>query len=127
MTQEDSSLAPGTSKETQNGYTGDKVVTYRCVYDKNGNLISRNQEATSTYRSRDRIVLVGPEKQTTTPSTPEDGSGTNSGSTETDSGSNTDTPSSGDSAGETTQTPAGTENTAKPDAVTGSTYETPRS
>lgn len=127
VTQEDSSLAPGTSKEAQNGYTGYKVVTYRCVYDKNGNLISRNQEATSTYRSRDRIVLVGPEKQTTTPSTPEDGSGTNSGSTETDSGSNTGTPSSGDSAGETTQTPAGTENTAKPDAVTGSTYETPRS
>ncbi len=59
---EDASLAPGTSREEQNGYTGYKVATYRCVYDKDGNLISRKLEANSTYKSRNRIVLVGPAK-----------------------------------------------------------------
>lgn len=67
--QEDSSLAPGERRQEQNGYTGYKVATYRCVYDKDGNLISRTLEASSTYKSRNQIILVGPEKEET-PTTP---------------------------------------------------------
>ncbi|MFR4878605.1 MAG: VanW family protein [Ruthenibacterium lactatiformans] len=52
---EDKSLAPGTRKQEQNGYTGYKVATYRCVYDKNGKLVSRTLEANSTYKSRNQI------------------------------------------------------------------------
>ncbi len=53
-------MAPGTRKQEQNGYTGYKVATYRCVYDKNGKLVSRTLEANSTYKSRNQIILVGP-------------------------------------------------------------------
>ncbi|HIX31335.1 MAG TPA: VanW family protein [Firmicutes bacterium] len=67
VTEEDSTLAPGESREIQNGYTGYKVVTYRSVYDAEGELISRTQEAVSTYRARDRIVHVGPAAETPEP------------------------------------------------------------
>ena len=67
VTEEDSTLAPGESREIQNGYTGYKVVTYRSVYDAGGELISRTQEAVSTYRARDRIVHVGPAAETPEP------------------------------------------------------------
>ena len=40
------------------GSTGYSVVTYRNVYDGNGELISSNQEATSYYSKRDKVVLV---------------------------------------------------------------------
>lgn len=56
----DPTLKPGERKQEQNGYTGYKVATYRCIYDKNGSLLSRTLEANSTYKSRDRIILVGP-------------------------------------------------------------------
>ena len=83
---EDKSLAPGTRKQEQNGYTGYKVATYRCVYDKNGKLVSRTLEANSTYKSRNQIILVGPAQENTsgtgedqetetTPSVPETGGG----------------------------------------------------
>ena len=78
---EDSSLAPGTSKQEQNGYTGYKVATYRCVYDKNGNLLSRTLEANSTYKSRNRIILVGPAAETAPAQNPSGETG--GGSTET--------------------------------------------
>lgn len=58
--QQDNTLAAGTRRQEQSGYTGYKVASYRCVYDKNGNLISRTLEANSTYKSRDQIILVGP-------------------------------------------------------------------
>ena len=61
---EDASLAPGTTRQEQNGYTGYKVATYRCVYDSSGKLISRKLETNSTYKSRNRILLVGPAKAT---------------------------------------------------------------
>ena len=68
----DSTLKPGERKQEQNGYTGYKVATYRCIYDKNGSLVSRTPEANSTYKSRDRIILVGPDAPTppVTPSPP---------------------------------------------------------
>ena len=65
--QEDSSLAPGERRQQQNGYTGYKVATYRCIYDADGNLVSRTFEANSTYRSRNQIILVGPEKEEEAP------------------------------------------------------------
>ena len=54
-----SDLAPGAQRQKQNGYTGYEVVTYRNIYDGKGNLISSKQEAKSSYKSRNRIVLVG--------------------------------------------------------------------
>ncbi len=74
---EDPTLAPGERRQEQNGYTGYKVVTYRCIYDKDGKLISRNEEARSTYSARNKIILVGPggdapvSGQPSVPSTPE--------------------------------------------------------
>ena len=57
--QETMDLAWGKQSVKQSEYTGYKVVTYRNVYDGNGNLISSELEARSTYQSRDKIVLVG--------------------------------------------------------------------
>ena len=37
------------------------------MYDAEGELISRTQEAVSTYRARDRIVHVGPAAETPEP------------------------------------------------------------
>ena len=101
---EDKSLAPGTRKQKQNGYTGYKVATYRCVYDKNGKLVSRTLEANSTYKSRNQIILVGPAQENTsgtgvdqetetTPSVPETGGGETAAP---------ETPAPDDTAGQTT-------------------------
>ena len=52
------------------GYVGHKVVTYKCKYNKETDqLISREKEATSTYKRRDRVIckIVEPE---TTPTEP---------------------------------------------------------
>lgn len=54
-------------------YTGYKVVTYRCKYDKDsGELISREKEATSIYNARDAVIckIVEPPAPTE-PTTPE--------------------------------------------------------
>ena len=110
--QEDSSLAPGERRQEQNGYTGYKVATYRCVYDKDGNLISRTLEANSTYKSRNQIILVGPEKAET-PTTPKP-----TGEPETPSQPAQETPSgqeqeSAQTPAETPQAPAQTDNAAQ--------------
>lgn len=49
----------GQEKQKQNGYTAYKVESYRCVYDGQGNLISKTLEAKSDYKSRNEIILVG--------------------------------------------------------------------
>ena len=56
---ETSELAPGERKVEQTAYTGYKVKTYRNVYSGDGKLISSAFEASSNYKARDRIVLVG--------------------------------------------------------------------
>ena len=56
---ETSELAPGERKVEQTAYTGYKVKTYRNVYSGDGKLISSTFEASSNYKARDRIVLVG--------------------------------------------------------------------
>ncbi len=56
---ETTDLAPGESKVEQTAYTGYKVKTYRNVYSGDGTLISSTFEASSNYKARNRIVLVG--------------------------------------------------------------------
>lgn len=49
------------------GYTGYKVQTYRCKYDKKTNeLISKEKEAYNVYNNRDKVVvkIVEPKKET---------------------------------------------------------------
>lgn len=56
------------------GYTGMKVVTYKCKYDKvTKELISREEEVVSTYKRRDRVIvkIVDP-TEPTEPSNPTD-------------------------------------------------------
>ena len=62
-------LAPGERKVEQTAYTGYKVNTYRNVYSGDGTLISSTFEASSNYKARDRIVLVG-KSTATTPTDP---------------------------------------------------------
>ena len=62
-------LAPGERKVEQTAYTGYKVKTYRNVYSGDGKLISSTFEASSNYKARDRIVLVG-KSAATTPTDP---------------------------------------------------------
>ena len=52
-------LAPGERKVEQTPYTGYYVKTYRNVYSGDGTLLSSTYEATSNYKARNRIVLVG--------------------------------------------------------------------
>ena len=79
----------GTQQQKQSGYTGYEVVSYRNIYDGDGNLISSNVEAKSSYKSRNEIILVGiagrPEGGGTTPGTD---TGTDTG---TDPGGSVDT------------------------------------
>ena len=57
--EETAELPVGVEKQKQNGYTGYEVVTYRNVYDGSGTLISCTEEARSSYKSRDQIILRG--------------------------------------------------------------------
>ena len=54
----------GSYVQMERAGSGMNVTTYRCVYDKDGNLISRTQEASSTYHSHDTAP-----KPTTAPTT----------------------------------------------------------
>ena len=49
----------GTQQQKQRGYTGSAVASYRTLYDGAGNLISSTEEARSSYKSRNEIILVG--------------------------------------------------------------------
>ena len=44
-------------KVLQTPYTGYTVKSYKCKYDTKGNLISRTYEATSNYKSRNKIIV----------------------------------------------------------------------
>ena len=59
----DPTLAPGARQVKVTPYTGYKVKTYRNVFDGSGNLISSEMEDISDYKSRNRLVLVGPSKE----------------------------------------------------------------
>ncbi len=62
--EDDPTLAPGTEKVKTTPYTGYKYRTYRNVYDANGKLISSTYEATSDYKSRNKVILRGPAVET---------------------------------------------------------------
>ncbi len=57
---EDPGVPAGSTVVETTPYTGRKVLAYRCVYDGQGNLISRTLESTNTYRHRDKVVLYSP-------------------------------------------------------------------
>lgn len=105
-------LEYGTQKQKQSGYTGYKVKSYRNVYSGDGKLISSTLEATSDYKSRDEIILVGTKNRPAAPSTPT----TPEPTTPPDSGGQTTTPPTeggttegGTTEGGTTEGGTGTE------------------
>ena len=61
--EEDPTLAPGEEKVKTTPYTGYKVRSYRNLYGADGKLISSTYEATSDYKSRNRVILVGPQTE----------------------------------------------------------------
>ena len=63
----DETREPGFRQEVQSPYTGYKVVTYKAVYDADGNRLSYEQEAFSNYKKRDKKFVVGPAKAETPP------------------------------------------------------------
>lgn len=58
--EDDPTLAPGTEQVKTTPYAGSKWRTYRHLYDADGNLISSAYEATSDYKSRNKVILRGP-------------------------------------------------------------------
>ncbi|MBD5098426.1 MAG: hypothetical protein HDT35_02560 [Clostridiales bacterium] len=56
----DETIPLRTTKVKTTPYTGYVVDVYRCVYDANGNLLSRTFENHSTYAKRDKVVLYNP-------------------------------------------------------------------
>lgn len=56
----DATVAVGKTVVDTTAYTGRKVRAFRCVYDANGNLISRTQESMNNYRHRDKVILYNP-------------------------------------------------------------------
>jgi hypothetical protein len=55
---EDPTIAPGTTKVDTSGHTGYVVDTYKYLYDKDGNLISKTYIDRSSYKAQDKVVLV---------------------------------------------------------------------
>ena len=60
----DPTLSPGQRQVKVTPYTGYRVKTYRNVFDGSGALVSSDVEDISGYKHRDRLVLVGPSKET---------------------------------------------------------------
>lgn len=56
----DESVPQGTTQIKQTPYTGRKVEAYKCVYDKDGNLLSRTLESVNEYKSRNRVTHYNP-------------------------------------------------------------------
>lgn len=56
----DNTIPVGTTKVDVTPYTGYAVDVYRCVYDGEGNLISRTYENFSKYAKRDKVILFNP-------------------------------------------------------------------
>ena len=56
----DSTVGVGKTVVDTTAYTGRKVRVFRCVYDAQGNLVSRTQESMNNYRHRDKVILYNP-------------------------------------------------------------------
>lgn len=72
ITKEDDSLSPGETELETSGYTGYVSETYRCLYDKDGNLIDRSLITKDTYSKRDKVILEGPSAPEPEPAKPAD-------------------------------------------------------
>ena len=59
----DETKEPGYREVEITPYTGYRVVTYKTIYDADGNEISRKEEAKSVYSKRDQKVIVGPSEE----------------------------------------------------------------
>jgi vancomycin resistance protein YoaR len=68
---EDPTIAPGTTKVDQDGHTGYVVDTYKYIYDKDGNVLSKTFLRRNNYKMQEKIILV-PVGTLTSPS-PTDG------------------------------------------------------
>ena len=64
----DNSMYEGESYKAVSGEPGGTVQTYRNIYDRDGNLISSEKEAYSSYTRRDAVVYVGTKKKAATKS-----------------------------------------------------------
>lgn len=58
--QTDSSLSSGSKVVKQSGSNGCNTVTYKILYDKNGNFISKTCISKDTYNAHNKIIAVGP-------------------------------------------------------------------
>ncbi len=56
----DATVGVGKTVVDTTAYTGRKVRVFRCVYDAQGNLVSRTQESMNNYRHRDKVILYNP-------------------------------------------------------------------
>lgn len=74
--EEDSSLAAGTERVTQNGMNGCKSITYK-VLKLNGNEVSRTVLSSDSYDPMNKIVKVGPKKTVPTSTVPANTTPTN--------------------------------------------------
>jgi len=71
--EEDETKPVGFREEKETPYTGYKVVTYKTIYDLDGNKLSHEQEDYSTYEKRDHTFIVGPkEEEPSDPMNPDD-------------------------------------------------------
>ena len=59
VTEYDSSLPSGTTKEKTYPYTGYTYEAYQYVYSGDGTLLETNYLGKSTYKKRDRVIVVG--------------------------------------------------------------------
>lgn len=113
----DSSLSPGEKKVEQSAVTGYKTITYKYV-TVNGQT-TKEVANRSSYRKRDKVVLVGPEAPAKTPATtPSSGTSSSSSTSSTESSSS----GAGNSSSSSTTT-ANTENTSSASSSTPSDPE----
>lgn len=122
--QDDPTLESGKQTVKVTPYTGYKVITFRNVYDADGKLISSKQEASSDYKVRDKLVLVGTKHTADVPvSGP---GGASSGTTpETQPDTPSDLPTDGATDTPTTPTtPTGGTDGTPTDSNTGGTGDT---
>ncbi len=67
----DDTIPEGQQVTRTAGSNGGRAVSYRLVYDKNGNLISKTKEANSYYKGHDALIAVGTMKvETPAPTVP---------------------------------------------------------
>lgn len=112
----DSSLSPGEKKVEQSAVTGYKTITYKYV-TVNGQT-TKEVANRSSYRKRDKVVLVGPEAPAKTPATTP-----SSGTSLSSSTSSTESSSSGAGNSSSSTTTANTENTSSASSSTPSDPE----